>query len=201
MGCWIMRVRTVTQEVYKFPELSDVAKQKAVSDYAEHGMDGWDEYSIEYAREVLEFCGVKDVKIRYSGFSSQGDGASFTGTWYASCIQRESLAQVEDAEARKFIDLISAAPDGLSATLKPGYGSNFYSHENTVNIEFDIPDYGNEDGQYEAAEIALDGAFRDAMRWIYHMLEKEYGYQTSEELFAELAEANEWEFFLSGKLA
>jgi hypothetical protein len=48
-------------------------------------------------------------------------------------------------------------------------------------------------GYFTPAEAADDFA-----KWVYHTLEAEYEYRTSEEQLKELAEANEWMFTASG---
>ena len=83
--------------VYQFPELSDAAKEKARSWYRELGPhdDWWDAVYEDFER-VCEILGIrlKTTPVRlmgggtrakpciwFSGFWSQGDGASFEGYW------------------------------------------------------------------------------------------------------------------------
>jgi hypothetical protein len=50
----------------------------------------------------------------------------------------------------------------------------------------------------EAEEAAIETA-RDAMRWIYRRLEREYEYQNSVECVDEVIRANEYEFTEDGR--
>jgi hypothetical protein len=49
------------------------------------------------------------------------------------------------------------------------------------------------------AEAELKEATRDAMRWVYRMLEAEYDWQTSDEQVDEMLKANGYEFTEEGK--
>lgn len=76
-----MQTHTVT--TYTFEELSDEAKEVAISHYREHnyGDTFWSECIIEDAKEVAALMGIDIEDIYWSGFYSQGDGAMFTGSY------------------------------------------------------------------------------------------------------------------------
>lgn len=65
-----------------FTELSDEAKKAAIEQQVQVNIDSdWDEPVLDSWKERLSEMGFgnpKDIDIRYSGFYSQGDGASFT---------------------------------------------------------------------------------------------------------------------------
>ncbi len=66
-------------EKYLFGELSPEAKQTAISNHKSNfHIDGWEDGVIEDWKEKLEELGYEGVEIGYTGFWSQGDGASFT---------------------------------------------------------------------------------------------------------------------------
>jgi hypothetical protein len=83
--------------VYQFPELSDAAKERALSWYRELGPhDDWWGAVYEDFERVCEILGIrlKTTPVRlmgggtrakpciwFSGFCSQGDGACFEGYW------------------------------------------------------------------------------------------------------------------------
>jgi hypothetical protein len=68
-------------EDLQYDQLSDAAKKKARERYVnsnlEAGDNYWAEYVIDEWKELLEAKGFDSPKINYSGFYSQGDGASF----------------------------------------------------------------------------------------------------------------------------
>jgi hypothetical protein len=82
--------KTITKTVYSFQELLDLAKEGKVQQKALERARSWlqeaatdfDWYScvVDFWKEVLNQIGFEDAKISFSGFSSQGDGASFTAT-------------------------------------------------------------------------------------------------------------------------
>lgn len=62
-----------------FAQLSDEAKETARQEYRENGLDyNWWEHIYEEWTTELEEMGFDGIEISYSGFWSQGDGASFT---------------------------------------------------------------------------------------------------------------------------
>ena len=74
-----MRIDTVKTQVYKFEELEPEAQQKAIQDHADFTAEVMDlSWVIEDNIYRLEEMGYFDPEINYSGFNSQGDGASFT---------------------------------------------------------------------------------------------------------------------------
>jgi hypothetical protein len=71
--------KVIEVEVYKYGELSEQAQQKAREWYIE-GMDyEWWEGTYEMAKEDGKEKGFYIDKIYFSGFCSQGDGASWIG--------------------------------------------------------------------------------------------------------------------------
>jgi len=81
--------KTITRTVYSYKELRDLHKKGEIkADYLEKARwklfefatedDFWYESSYEEWTTALKQIGFPEAKIRFSGFSSQGDGASFT---------------------------------------------------------------------------------------------------------------------------
>ena len=72
--------KVIEVEVFKYDELSDSAKQRARDWYLE-GMDyDWYDCVYEMCIEDGKEKGFDIDKINFSGFWSQGDGASWTGS-------------------------------------------------------------------------------------------------------------------------
>ena len=77
-------MRTETIEIYTFDELSDDAKDKAREWWLGGGLDyDWYEFIFYDFLNICEILGfdVIESNIHFSGFCSQGDGASFTGSY------------------------------------------------------------------------------------------------------------------------
>ena len=66
---------------FKYDDLDDRAKQRAKEWYGsgDHYSD-WHEFTLDDWKQRLEEMGFSEPDISYSGFSSQGDGASFTAS-------------------------------------------------------------------------------------------------------------------------
>ena len=68
--------KIIEKLAYSYNELSDKAKQKLRDNYCEHVIEM--DFEVECLETILEEMGFCNVKVSYSGFWSQGDGASFT---------------------------------------------------------------------------------------------------------------------------
>ena len=68
--------------VYSFDELSPEAQRKVLDDYRDINVEhtNWWEDEIEHQQDLLREQGLPDADIQFSGFYSQGDGASFTAS-------------------------------------------------------------------------------------------------------------------------
>ena len=166
------------REWYKFDELPEAAQKKAVEDYV---ADSDIELSTDHEEEILAELGVEYVQIGWSGFSCQGDGASFTGDYSYSKVVNNTGKYPPDVLTelrplyKKLIALQRRCQWKLCANIERR--SSRYYHEHSVDIhvyrtdEKDVP-----------ADIAseLGDIMRDFMRWVYRSLEKEYEYQTGE---------------------
>ena len=187
----------VETEVFTIDELDDKAKARA-RDWCREGFDWeWWEGILDNAREIGAVLGF-DIShgrdgIAFSGFSNQGDGASFTGTW--------SPPQAPVANMRKLgfgepvaSELLGFAREAWEITRKLTKDeraeapftvsrSGRYSHEMTMRCERD-----------DVLELA-----RDFTRWIYCQLETEWDYMNSDGYVDDHIRANEYTFTVDGK--
>lgn len=183
--------KTITVKLYKFGELSDKAKDKARQTLIEHvTMFDWWDFVYQEWTEKLENLGFDNVDIRFSGFWSQGDGASFTADMdLEKYIKSCKLGN-------KYRKLLNEVKDGnCSMAIKFHWGN--YCHSNTMmldsDVNFDNP--GVVDSYfYELGQLVLT----DAKMWadnIYRDLEKEYWALTSDEALA--TESDEGEIYFT----
>lgn len=203
-------MKTITTTVYTFAELTDSAKEKA-RDWWREGYDFSSE-GTDYLYDDFIACGkllgisIDTGKrdrpaIYWSGFSSQGDGASFEGHYsYAKGAGKAIRAHApQDAELHRIADSLRAIQRKhfykLSASVTQGRGSH-YSHAWTMQIE--VEDANSAEPDMDAAESVRD-LLRDFANWMYRQLEKEYEYQTSNEAVDDNIQANEYTFTESGK--
>jgi hypothetical protein len=169
-----MRTETTTRTLYKFNELSDEAKEKAVSKLYDINVNhDWWEDEFACFKDGLKQKGVTVKNIYFTGFSSQGDGACFT----TEKIHCENITYWV-------------------------YQSGRYYHENTMKLEYEIEN-GVTDEEFnllkEKAESFLEDC-KEQARELYRDLESTYNYLTSEAAIIETIEANDYEFTEEGKL-
>jgi hypothetical protein len=225
--------REITKTIYTFQELLDLHKAgKATSKAIENAREwlresatdhDWYEFTTDCWKEALAQIGFTDAKIAFSGFWSQGDGASFTAN-----IDIEKLANFLATEITPS-KTIAGTPEDFRPWLADKAGnhkatnakyrrlvtlgyflypskvertSHNYSHERTcrVNIEF------NTVGRADKVEALLNEFESDAetlrlalCRAIYKDLEEDYDSQTSDESLTEFADGNDYTFTLGGK--
>lgn len=167
--------------------------------------------------EICTILGIElydDREPCFTGFWSQGDGASWTGHYRAIKyvpVKAEVIHIYDEAP----IKIRAHAPEddalhGIADRLcmlnrlytpfcaRVTRSSSHYVHDCTMQIyswEF-YDDERNEDVPSEIAEHMeneLTDIFRDLARWLYKTLEHEYDHLTSDEAVAETLEANEIE--------
>lgn len=187
-------MKTKTINLYQFHELSDKAKERARNWYREGLSDSeWYGYELEFWGDVCEAFGIYDPKIAFRGFWSQGDGASFTGTFRPENIA-QSLADVcrDDAVIALHARLRALQhPEDYSA--KVYLSSGMYVFSGMMECE-DRETGGN--GQHEHE---LCGILRALADRIYRSLEAEWKYLNSDESVDEVIAENDYYFHESGE--
>lgn len=199
--------RTIEKTVYSFNELSDKAKDTARDWYRESGLDyEWYDGSYEDFERVARILGItidtirdgKTLAIYWSGFSSQGDGACFKGSWVYKLDAQEAIRDYAPTDTDLHF-IADALREGNRLNARVSHRDSHYSHAHSVSI--DVCDDETGDDAPELNAIAVRDALRDFMNWMYRQLEKEYEYLMSDEAIDETIEANEWEFDENGHFA
>lgn len=211
-------MKTIETVVYEFDELNDKAKEKAREWWREGAFDyPWYDYTQCDFHEFLANIGFAGVESQFSGFWSQGDGASFdfkgldfSKLFNADCTGFEpySAVVIEWRELNKsLIRKARRVQSVLTAhSEKNSYGYH-YSHARTRYTECDI-DYPTECTKGETKRVfAMVEELRVELTVLhvklgdtfYRALEKEYEYLNSDESVDESIRANEYTFTESGK--
>jgi len=202
-----MRQETIVRNIYKFEELSETSKEKALQDweiFLSEG-DNWHEYEIEYWVEKLQEIGFLNAEIQFSGFWSQGDGASFTADVDLDTIINSLLCSDYN---RSYLALCTMQDKGIiDIDIDVTRHSHHYSHEKTcgINIDWNCRDKPIEfenwlAGVIEDLEKDIESLRYDLCRKIYKSLKSEYNYQVSEESYKETCDANDYEFYSDGSM-
>ena len=200
-------MRTAEVQLFKFNELSDMAKERAINKCreSEHYMNyNWYEYIFDdFKEEVKKYFDID--KIYFSGFWSQGDGAMFE----YSGINKELI--------NEFWNTLKVSPLRLqwlkSQVLLSGSGKHrgFYYHENSCEhslcYELNSTHAENLDNfsQFcysfnDTFEEFIINKYKDICIDLYNMLESGYENMTSDEVVAEHLEINEYEFDIYGNI-
>ena len=176
----------------------------------------WWDAVYEDFYEICKILGIELDKREpcFSGFWSQGDGASWAGVYRAQGLGYAGLAPLytydqAPARMREYAPLdeeLHRIADELCLLARiygpvyarVGRSSYRYVHEMTMQIdnwefydeerEEDVPEESAEHIENTLLEL-----FRDLARWLYKSLEREYDYLTSDEVVIETLEANEIE--------
>lgn len=205
------RIKETT--VYQFDELDDATKNRAMDWYREGALDyDWWESCYETAATAGKILGIDlDTKgrnatpaIYFSGFSSQGDGACFEGSWRYAKGWRKALRAEFGGELLESLEPIGQALQ--DAAKRQFYRISavcnhrgHYNHSGCMAV-----DVTHDESTWRDIGDTEDEV-RDALRqfadWIYGMLEAEYDWLQSDEQVAEAIRANEYEFNEDGSWA
>jgi len=220
--------KTIEVEIYKYGELSERSQQKAREWYIE-GMDyEWWEGVYDMATHDGYEKGFCIDKIFFSGFSSQGDGASWTGQ---VDVRQWLETNVPDSIGLSaWCQLIQE--DVISKHVKVEANNAHYCHESTMSFQ-DVED--ETDGFADEYEMVLPSIFKGMQIQhlfdiiatdpncpfkdtatitnaitesgkvyaigIYHRLREEYDYLCSEEMMLDHFDCNDYHFTNEGRLA
>lgn len=210
----------------KWTELSEKARERFLSTYNDEGYSGQNVIMMYKSDPEVAAKGFDIDEIYYSGFSSQGDGASWKGrvdlkkyvthfmTAPEDAVKREVLlAMLENDDMTNYIQLDTSGRYCHSNTMYVKHGIETYFGPGTTidakhikenmffgaNVADLLEAIGGDDTLEAFCEEMLTAA-RELADEIYAALEKEYDYQHSEECVAELAAANDWEFDEEGEM-
>ena len=199
-----MRVDIVETKVYKFEELSDVAKQTALESLSDINVDyEWWDFVVDDAKEIGQLMGIDIDKIYFSGFWSKGDGACFEGNYEYKTGSVKAVLQhaPTDEELHRIVtELFSLQNKCLYQIRASVKQSGHYSHRFCTDFSVDFESHATGNNYYsEEIEKAIIEVLRDYMLWIYKRLEAEHTHLSSEESIKETIEANEYEFTIDGE--
>ncbi len=207
---------SVITPVFRVEELASAAREAARSWGRHHAVpDDWHECVIDDFERVCAIIGIdlatrpvrlygggtrRVPRVHFSGFSSQGDGASFEGHYrYA----RRSAADIrahapQDRELHRIVDTLAAIQRRNLYQLEAAVRQEGrYCHEYTmvITVERATP---TDQAMTATAGDDVTESLRNLARWLYRRLEDEYDFQTSDAVVDAALDANDYTFTEAG---
>lgn len=184
---------TKSINLYTFDELDSQVKEKVVGRHRYIDVDGaWYEFIEEQWIEKLNKLGYKEAVIHFSGFYSQGDGACFDA--------KPDLRMLRLKKGMKFRPIDHLIRNEYLYGKIDGY-SNHYCHERTRRFEIidQLADISKQQSMLITELEDLIEKDRLAIcRQIYHELEAEYDYLTSDDHVIETLKGGDYLFEING---
>lgn len=187
----------------KLNELNPEVREKVIETfrYTNVEVDEWYDGVYEDVKNIAPLLGIDLIRtngsplIFFSGFSSQGDGASFRGDYTPRATAVEDITQhaPEDTTLLEIARELTA----FQVTMRMRYGtevyalvqstSSHYCHSGTmalaqIGFEGSFVDEDQPTADEEQTLLTLMRRFAD---WIYKSLENEHDYLTSDEVVTE----------------
>lgn len=172
-------MKTKTINCLLFSELNAEQKKRVIENYQYINIDcNWYSFTLDDWKEKLERQGFLSPEIYFSGFYSQGDGASFTAD-----IDLEKFLSGRRVKVKYVTELALYKETGDNVVITT---SGHYSHEYTMSIDSD-------NLSAELEDFILEEA-REQARKIYRDLRAEYEYLMTDEAISETLEVNGYYF-------
>jgi hypothetical protein len=192
----------------KFSELSTEVQEKLVAGLSDSLWGGWYDCVYDDFSHICTRLGIdiyvtdRGLDISFSGFYSQGDGASFGGrmdlTEVAGCGAKMREYAANDTDLHEIADQLEVAVGKvMTTTVLLGvdlyYPRMIITNRETYHthiVDCDIPEYSYLEADTEAAMIEqvdtlieeVEAAVKSLASWLFRTLQTEYEYQTSEQM-------------------
>lgn len=217
------------REIFSFDELSPIAQENALDINRDINVyfDGWEEGVTQDFREEMKNIGIDDITISFSGFYSQGDGASFTsndidtrkifnavGIKSSKALNMEGEDERSRGENKDFYDLLDTMedigqldriridPEDIRVSIERTDSRHVHYNSIKANVEiYDEPDAWEEPyGFTDDLEEKVTEYIRLICKDLYRKLEKEYEFLTSDENVRETLVGNDQKFDEKGNI-
>jgi hypothetical protein len=127
---------------YSYNELTPELKEEALDLYRDRISDedtiDWNFETAAISNDLEEEFGLSDVEIKFSGFYSQGDGASFTGI---VTEMSKFLGKIDPGVKELLERSGSMSKFDEAVTIRFVRASDRYFHENTCQAEIDFDEW------------------------------------------------------------
>jgi hypothetical protein len=206
-------MKTIKVKVFEYSELEDKAKEKAKQWYRETLDYEWYDFTKEDFERILKDMGFKNVSSQFSGFYSQGDGASFN----FKGLDIKALLNFSDKHnSMPYFDILDGWKQAHKKTLRnikrfqdilycnSEVINHHYCHEKSRISRVELDNYGHKNNKKTEKftnyfEEYLTELMEDFSRAYYKALENDWDYINSDKSIEEGMEANEYTFTKDGK--
>lgn len=199
-------MKQVTINLFSFSELTEKAQRKALDDFKNqphYPYSEWYDFVKSDFHTILELIGFYNIDSYFSGFCSQGDGASFSAnySYKKGCLKTVKKYVPLDKELHQIVKALIGYMKRYNWLLECAITTQgTYCHSNTMRFNWDLNGSYCFDWRYDSDESEIEQLFKDLADWYYNQLEKEYEHQISDEYIKELIAINEYSFLASGEL-
>ena len=189
-----MKTTTKDETIYRFTSMDDIdtdiftkAKEENIDINTEYS--DWYDYIDEDLHRILGLLGYSNIESYFSGFYSQGDGASFEADWTREKYLTKKIKDYapKDEELHQIAKALMQYPVGTIGSVDRTILTRYY-HSNTMTAELDYETNEKYDGEI------LEQCSRDLANWYYKFLEEGHDYLQSDESILETFIVNEYEF-------
>ena len=188
-------------KVYSFDELTEEAREKACQQIGDKMTDNnwwWDDTYDLFVEKCKDYGMTIDVEdIQFSGFGSQGDGASFT------CDDIDVEKLLKSLGIKMDSKTMSKVLDYIEVNIIRTSWRAF--HEQTVHTEICIDEDALEEEEEgiihdiaDTIECKIENLKDDLCQQLYDDLRREYNYFYSSEYVDEIAYENNMLFLENG---
>jgi len=200
----VKTIEITTRTIGEWLEFDKKIAEKIIEKYRDINTDfNWYENTIAEFVKDMEMKGLDiDTKnVNFSGFWSQGDGASFTCN-----LSPEYIDTWIGANKAEFPSLYAhIGTDLLFGHMSKNSYATHYCHDKTVNLSLEFNDwnrdnYPNMQIEVNQLEQLIITVLRGYMVLLYNTLKKEYEYLASDESIIDTLKANEYEFDVAGRI-
>jgi len=211
-----------TIELFKYSELSEPAKEKAREHFCASWMNhNWWDFTCDHMKEEGHHKhGFYINDIRFSGFWSQGDGASWSGVVKLKEWVEHTFNTTDKEHPLTQIFLALLDEGWITERVSVLYDNSRYCHENTMDVEnidhyYRLDESVMEMGMFKGAEVGelikllgetlatldmrLTEDCKAFAREVYKQLQEDYESQTSDESVSETYDANQAWFRENGR--
>lgn len=210
-------MRTIRTKVYKFNELSQTAKDKAIEKLHDINTD-WSWWDFVY-EDFTTFCsevGIEVDKINFALSYSQGDGSAFRADIdlpkLIKAIKNQSWKNNYPNETIEF-DTVTPNIERIVKLINSGKidGKAWIEQSNRGTDSKLVNEYGfiqsglcitpvRVQSELDNLIELLEDVTKTLNKWLFKNLQNDLEYRCGKEAIIETIEANEYEFYQDGTL-